>query len=425
VVVPPDAPPDAIGVPPSREYILPGDDAFDAVSIKKLSDTFEPIGHRPPSSLSPQDEALFRAFQSNLLSLISHEMRTPLMGVINALGLLDEGAEASGLSAAELIRMARSNARKLHETLSALLDLAALESKTFHARLREVDLARLAGARLDAHRAQFRERGFQIEERIAPGASHLVLADPQKLGRAIDLCLQALGQRAEPGQKMRFSLSSNRIEIACTLTSAAQDLWDTMWTQASAGFQGGVTSPLSAFAGVMQSEQAFLTRMEEGLGSEFLLVHEILKIHQGKLSAERAGGQATLTLELPELSSEEGLASVLASRAYEVSTELASVALVLVKLPEGARIAPESFTEQIKKSLFRNSDAVYLLRERGELALVLDDCKPEDAPRLMERINQKLSKSAGRIVYGVAQCPADGLDPALLMGLASQRLAQA
>lgn len=346
------------------------------------------------------------------------------MGVINALGLLDEGAEANGgLSDAELVRMARSNARKLHETLSALLDLAALESKTFHARLREVDLARLASARLDAHRAQFRERGFQIEERMAPGATQLVLADPQKLGRAIDLCLQALVQRAEPGQKIRFSMSFNQIEIVCTLTAAATQLWDAMWTQASAGFQGGVTSPLSAFAGVMQSEQAFLTRMEEGLGSEFLLVHEILKIHQGRLSAQREGNQAILKLELPELSSEAGLASVLASRAYEVSTELASVALVLVRLPEGARKAPESFTEQVKKSLFRNSDAVYLLRERGELALVLDDCKPEDAPRLMERINQKLSQAAGRICYGVAQCPADGLDPALLMGLASRRLA--
>jgi hypothetical protein len=395
--------------------------------VKRLPDAFfEAVGHHPATALSPQDETLFRAFQSNLLSLISHEMRTPLMGVLNALGLLEEGAEASGLSAAELISMARSNARRLHETLSALLDLAALDSKTFHARLREVDLGRLAGNRLDAHRAQFRERGFQIEEHLDPTSSHGVLADPQKLGRAIDLCLQALAPRAEAASKILFRISSHTVEVHCTLTEAAKGLWDAMWTQASAGFQGGVASPASVFAGVMQSEQAFLTRMEEGLGSEFLLVHEILRLHGGKFSASRAGREVTLRIELPELSSEQGLHSVLASRAYEVSTELASVALILVSVPESSRRAPETFKEQVKKSLFRASDAVYLLKERGELALVLDDCKPEDAPRLMDRIIQKLNKNAGGTIhYGMAQCPSDGLDPAGLLELASSRLARA
>lgn len=384
------------------------------------------MGHQPAPGLTPQDEVLFRAFQSNLLSLISHELRTPLMGVLNALGLLEEGAEATGLTADELIKMARSNARRLHETLSALLDLAALESGTFHARLREIELQRLAGARLDAHRALFREKGLLVEERTAPSDGedgHGVLADPQKLGRAIDLCLQAMIPRAENGSKIKFRISSSSVEIGCTLSPAAQGLWDTVWTQASAGFQGGVASPSSAFAGVLQSEQAFLTRMEEGLGSEFLLVHEILRLHQGKFSARRSGNDVTLKLELPELSSEEGLQSVLASRAYEVSTELASVALALVRVPASARKKPDAFTALVKKNLFRSSDAVYLLRERGLLALVLDDCKAEDAPRLMERISKKLSTEAGgAIEYGTAQCPADGLDPALLFNLAYSRL---
>jgi hypothetical protein len=173
---------------------------------------------------------------------------------------------------------------------------------------------------------------------------------------------------------------------------------------------------------VLQSEQAFLTRMEEGLGSEFLLVHEIMRLHKGTFGGQRQGREVTLALELPELSSEEGLMAVLASRAYEVSTELASVALVLLPIPPGAG-RPEEFAEEVRKNLFRTTDAVYLLKERGRIALVLDDCKSEDAPRLMDRITQKLKKTGGRpLAYGVAQCPSDGLDPGQLLPLAESRL---
>jgi cytochrome c oxidase cbb3-type subunit I/II len=81
-----------------------------------------------------------------------------------------------------------------------------------------------------------------------------------------------------------------------------------------------VGSPTSAFSGVLQSEQAFLSRAEEGLGSEYLLIHEIMRLHQGRFLAQRQGNQVGLVLELSAPDSEEMLRSVLLSRAYEVST---------------------------------------------------------------------------------------------------------
>jgi hypothetical protein len=159
--------------------------------------------------------------------------------------------------------------------------------------------------------------------------------------------------------------------------------------------------------------------MEEGLGSEFLLIHETLRLHHGKFLSTREEGEVAIQLVLPELSGEAALRAVLASRAFQVSSELGSVALVLIPVPVGSTSA--LFGAEIKKNLFRTSDAVYLLPERELVALVLDDCKAEDAPRLVERIGKK-SHKLGNLVYGIAQCPADGLDPALLLPLAEQRL---
>ena len=345
------------------------------------------------------------------------------MGILNSLGLLEEGAASPDFTAAELITMARQNAQRLQRTLSALLDLAALESGTFHARLREVDLHRLVTGRSDAHLSLLRDRGLSIKLTDGvPGTP--LLGDPQKFGRALDLCFQILIPRAEQGTELRVRIAAATVEFEFQLASGMERLWEAAWSQAVAGYQGGVAAPGSAFAGVLQSEQAFLTRAEEGLGSEFLLVHEILRLHRGVFTAQFNAGKITLRLELPTLSSEEGLRAVLNSRTYEVSTERGSVALVLVHVPSQVKV--DVFCAEIRRSLFRASDAVYALPTRSQVALVMDDCKPEDAPPLMARISQKLKSTASEgLLYGAAHSPADGLDPGLLIGIAESRLAKA
>jgi hypothetical protein len=384
------------------------------------------VGHSPKSQLRAQDQALFRAFQANLLSLISHELRTPLTGILNALGMLETtGEEAADLpfTPKELVTMARSNAQRLHRTLVSLLDVAALESGTFHARFREVDLLKLAQGRMEAHEISLKERGLHaMVEQDGGGA---VLGDPQKLGRALDLCIEAIAPRAEQGSAIELRISTSGAWLSFTVSAGSASAWQSAWTEALAGYQGGVASPSSAFAGVLQSEQAFLTRMEEGLGSEFMLVHEIMRLHGGSFTekhqenydAKHDGRKIELFLSLPALSSEEGLRVVLTSRAYDVSTELKSVALVLIQVPKGTDT--DQFVSQIRTNLFRSSDAVYSLPGRAQIALVLDDCKVEDAPRLLTRIKASVTTS---LRFGIAHCPGDGLDPSKLFDLADERL---
>src|SRR5262249_50089042 len=156
------------------------------------------IGHEPNPELSIQDLRYFKAFQANLLSLISHELRTPLTGIINALNFLNEQEiQQGGMSSAELLAMARRNAQRLQQALDALLDMAALESGLMNAMLKEIDLSQLFQSRIKAHDSLFKDRDLRVES--APLTEHVrtfLLADPQKLRRAIDLCLQILTPRA-------------------------------------------------------------------------------------------------------------------------------------------------------------------------------------------------------------------------------------
>ena len=379
------------------------------------------VGHRPTGQLALQDEALFRAFQSNLLSLISHELRTPLTGVLNALNALEASDEAGPredagpLSQSELILMAKRNAQRLQQALVTVLDLAAIESGTFHAHLREVELSRLVRKRIELDRPWLKDCG--IASTIHSAADVPVLADPQKLSRAIDLILEVISGRAESRPGVSIEVLPSRLAFSFTLKPEADASWVAAWSQALAGFEGGVMAPGSAFAGVLQSETGFLTRSEEGLGSELQLIHQIMRLHRGKLLQTRNRNRITLTLEFPELSSEEALRAVLSSRAYEVTNELGSVALALVNVPDG--LVAVEFCDAIKRNLFRATDAVYPVPQRRQVALVLDDCKVGDAPRVMKRIE----KAIGMMLdSGVAHCPSDGLDPAKLLDIANRRL---
>jgi hypothetical protein len=299
-------------------------------------------------------------------------------------------------------------------------------------------------SRLPAYQATFKDRDLKCEFVTEPkDLVSSLLADAQKLGRAIDLCIEVIVPRAEPHSEIKLRISSGKdpqssnkashggkppihgaqsssskfLEFHFQLSTGTERLWDSIWSQSLAGFESGVASPYSAFAGVVQSEQAFLTRMEEGLGSEFLLIHEVARLHRGKLSATRDHSHVKLTIELSEVSSEEGLRAVLSSRAYELSTELGSVSLVLVQVPSSVSL--DSLLHDVRRNLLRSTDAVYPLPEKSRIALVLDDCKPDDAPRMISRLSRALGRE---FVYGAAHCPTDGLDPSLLLDVAEERL---
>ncbi len=391
--------------------------------MKKKQDSFSAVvavGHEPARQLTPQDEVLFRSFQSNLLSLVSHELKTPLMGVLNALTLLEEQDLGGAFSVPELTVMAKKNALKLQSALASLLDLASLESKNFHVKLREVDLWRLVESKVKTLHSLLHGQELTISLECLLKEGQTLLADPQKLGRALELALSYLLSRVQKKTELKISVAPLEISLEFDLKPNGEQAWDESWMQGLAGFQGGVGSPSSVFSGVLQSEQAFLSRTEEGLGSELLLIHEILKQHQGKFESDRKGNKIKLRLIFPAFSSEQGLRAVLASRVSLISPEqggVGAVSLGLIKVPEG--LSPEELTFKIKKGLFRASDTVYALPEKNQVALILDDCKSQDAPLLLER----LEKITGlEFKSGLSSCPQDGVDPEKLMELAEKRL---
>src|SRR5690606_8242585 len=107
-------------------------------------------------------------------------------------------------------------------------------------------------------------------------------------------------------------------------------------------------------------------------------------------------------------------------RAYDTTSGLESLAFGLIAVPGGEDA--RAFRRKLKSALFRSSDAVYLLGDTGRLALAMDDCKREDAPGLLARIERALGQA---LVCGLVHCAEDGVDPAVLLRGAAARLSKA
>ena len=149
-------------------------------------------------------EAEAEAAKSEFVSLVSHEMRTPLTSVRTSLGLLLRGA-AGGVSESvrELLEIALRNLERLIRLVDDLLDLARIESGRLVTRLSPVALEDAAARALDALRAFAQERGIEIEH-LESDADTVVLADSDRLQQIIVNLLSNAIKFSPEGARVRL-----------------------------------------------------------------------------------------------------------------------------------------------------------------------------------------------------------------------------
>ena len=132
------------------------------------------------------DDARERAEQllhlkSALLSNMSHEVRTPLTGILGYAELLRHELTGEPLSYVEAIT---ESAQRLHETLESLLDLAEVESGSLTVELESVDLSREAETIAAAFHSEADAKGLELT--VSPTEEPLlVLADRRALSRTL------------------------------------------------------------------------------------------------------------------------------------------------------------------------------------------------------------------------------------------------
>ena len=150
--------------------------------------------------------------KNELITNVSHDLRTPLTSLIGYLELIDKDNYRDEVELRHYVQIASDKAARLNELIRDLFDYTRLRNEQLPIALQPVDLAEMAGQLLTEYRIQLLEMG--MEGRLSrPSGPLLVAGDPGKLirvfenllanamqygatGRYIDVAVRREGQQA-------------------------------------------------------------------------------------------------------------------------------------------------------------------------------------------------------------------------------------
>lgn len=227
--------------------------------------------------------------KSTFMSTISHEMRTPMNGVIGSLDLLAEEG-LSGVSA-EYLAMARQSADSMVELIDQLLSFNSRNvqgGSTSHHDL--VNLRTTLPALILDMQPLYTRKGLSLSLHIADDVPHQVWSDREKLCRLFEILLGNALKFTERGAVSlavsRGSSDDGSESLLCTVTDSGIGIPDGMLEQIFEPFVQGDGS---------------LTRRHEGVGLGLAIARQNALLLGGHIFAEHVpdgGSSFTVVLKI-------------------------------------------------------------------------------------------------------------------------------
>jgi len=152
--------------------------------------------------------------KSSFLANISHELRTPMNGIIGMTELVLETPLSS--EQRDLLNTARNSAFSLLQLLNDVLDFSKIEARQVELETIPFDPRRLVSETVAVLSIQARQKGLELTHEIAHEVPQTVLGDPARL-RQVLVNLLSNGIKFTPSGKVavRVSLETTAAEGLC------------------------------------------------------------------------------------------------------------------------------------------------------------------------------------------------------------------
>jgi two-component system, NtrC family, sensor histidine kinase KinB len=147
--------------------------------------------------------------KSNLVSTVSHQLRTPLTSIRMAIHLLlEEKVGPLTEKQAELLLTARDESDVLHGILANLLDISRMESGRLRMDIQDVSPATLVMEAVAPFRRTAQDGGVEMETKL-PGDLPMVCADAGQIGHVFANLLSNALRYTAPGGRITVSAEAD------------------------------------------------------------------------------------------------------------------------------------------------------------------------------------------------------------------------
>jgi signal transduction histidine kinase len=230
--------------------------------------------------LEVANQELTRANQAkaNFLSIVSHELKTPLSVINGFLSLiLDERYQSDPRQLREAVQISKRRGEQLSRMIDELIDLSRLDARSMVLHVEEADTGALLRELATEFAEETRRRGLSLELHL-PGELPPVPCDPDKMRQVFTNLL---------ANAIKFSPDGGRIDVEADLRPD-----EIVYCCRDTGIGIPAAEVEKVFEKFYQVDST-ATRRFGGAGLGLSIVREIMLLHGGRAWAESSPGHGS------------------------------------------------------------------------------------------------------------------------------------
>ena len=325
------------------------------------------------------------SLKSEFVSTVSHELRTPLSITKEGVSLVLDGIPGKiNEKQRKILVTSRDNMDRLARIINSLLDISKIEAGKVELKREPVDIRGLVSKVAVSFEPRVKSKGLTLKLDM-PDKPVMVYVDPDKIVQVLTNLI---------GNACKFTQEGS-IEVSC------YDKGDKVECSVSDTGPGLSPDDLSRVFEKFQQFSRAPGAGEKGTGLGLSIAKALVELHKGKVRVESEVGMGSkFSFILPKFTSAELFKEAVKQGISEALKKNLNMSLVIVSLLDFEQLRKEipetkvhdilnGLEEVIKNALRREGDMV--LRDTGEVIVVLVDCNKDDLHRVEGRLEQAVS----------------------------------
>jgi len=229
-----------------------------------------------------EHERQLERVKNELITNVSHDLRTPLTSLIGYLGLLKKGQYQSQAQYQDYLEITYSKSLRLKYLIDELFEYTRLSSPDVHLNLNEVDLYALLQQIIGEYTPLFEKEDLKVIK-IIPIESISLFMDIEKMVRVFEnLFMNAIKYSIKPSE-IRITLEVRQYSVILTVQNKAH--------------KPPVAHMNQLFDRFFRADSSRSDKSGSGLG--LAIAKRIVELHNGSINAEYEEGWIHFSVELP------------------------------------------------------------------------------------------------------------------------------
>ncbi len=200
--------------------------------------------------------------KTELITNVSHDIKTPLTSILNYVDLLKK-EPAANAKAAEYIAVLDRSANRLKKMTEDVLEASKAATGNIKVELARTDAVELLRQCLGEYEERFRSAGL-LAVMHAPGEPACIMADGRLLWRVFDNLLGNIAKYAQPGTRVYAGVERADGSVAITLKNISRDALNISEEELMERFVRGDSARSSEGSGLGLSIARSLTELQGG-----------------------------------------------------------------------------------------------------------------------------------------------------------------